>query len=112
MSLFLKFPISTKTEKQINDILIKLNEGEKIKSHNKEIANIVNSVIDEGMEYYFIKTIKRLKINPIIRKPFELGVNTSIRGLKIITPKILRVLSEKQLKEAVNIIDEMLLEEE
>lgn len=108
MASFFKFPINKTTEQEIFDLLNEIKKSDKVKPYSKQISEVINKLIDEGMEYYFINTIKRLKINPIVRKPFILGINTSIKGLKVVSPQIFKTLSEKQFKEAIAILEEMI----
>lgn len=109
MASYFKFPISKKTEKKIISFLEAVKDQENLKPHIKEFTHIVNELIDEGMEYYFISTLKKLEITPIVRKPFELGITTSVKGLKVISPKILKTLSENQLKKSIEILEEMVI---
>jgi hypothetical protein len=111
MSIFFKFTVSKKTEKKIRKLLEEIDGAEKPKSFSKELSDVVNILLDEGMDYFFIESLKRLKVNAIVRKPFELGINTSIRGLKLIAPKFFKTLSEKQFLGAIEILKEMINEE-
>lgn len=111
MASYFKFPLDKKTEEKIENLISEIKQAENPKKFNRELADIVNKLIDEGMDYYFINTLRRLKINAIVRKPFEIGINTSIKGLKVVSPKIFKTLSEKQFKEAVEILEEMIVKE-
>ncbi len=112
MASYLKFPFSKATEDKIRSLITDMEQAEKKKVYSKDLAKVVNLLIDEGMDYYFINTLKRLKINAIVRKPFEIGINTSIKGLKVVSPKIFRTLSEKQFDEVIEIMKEMIVEED
>ena len=108
MSMYFKFPVPKKIKSRIDKVIEKIEDSDKPKSHSKELSDIVNDLLDEGMNYFFIESLKRLKVNAIVRKPFELGINTSLRGLKMISPKIFKTLSEKQFYDAVEILKEMI----
>lgn len=110
--MYFKFPVPEKIEKRIVKVIKDIENSEKPKNFSKELSDIVNDLLDEGMDYYFVKSLKRLKVNAIVRKPFELGINTSLRGLKMISPKIFKTLSENQFDGAVDILKEMIHRED
>lgn len=112
MSVYFKFPVPKKIEKRIYKVIAEIESSEKPKEHSKELSDIVNDLLDEGMDYYFVQSLKKLKVSAIVRKPFEIGINTSIKGLKLISPKIFKTLSDKQFDGAVDILKEMLHHEE
>lgn len=111
MTAHIRFPISNKTENKITELLARMNNASELKPFSKELSVVVNELIDEGVDFYFLNNIKRLKINAIVRKPFEIGVHASMRGLKLVSPKIFRTLSEKQFKEVVVIMEELIEKE-
>ena len=108
MSMYFKFPVPEKIEKRIEKVIKNIEASDKPKTFSKELSDIVNDLLDEGMDYYFVTSLKRLKVSPIVRKPFEIGINTSIKGLKLISPKIFKTLSDKQFDGAVEILKEMI----
>lgn len=112
MSIYFKFPVPQKIEKRIDKVITNIEGSDKPKSFSKELSDIVNDLLDEGMSYFFVESLKRLKVNPIVRKPFEIGISTSIRGLKLISPKIFKTLSDKQFDGAVEILKEMIHRED
>lgn len=112
MAIYFKFPVPKKIEKRIEKVISDIESSDSPKDFSKELSDIINDLLDEGMDYYFVQSLKRLKVSSIVRKPFEIGINTSIKGLKLISPKIFKTLSEKQFYGAVEILKEMINEEE
>ena len=112
MSIYFKFPVSEKIARRIDNVVADIDSSDNPKSFSKELSDIVNDLLDEGMDYYFVDSLKRIKVNAIVRKPFEIGINTSLRGLKMISPKIFKTLSDKQFEGAVEILKEMIHRED
>lgn len=112
MAIYFKVPVPKKIENRINKVISDIESSDNPKEHSKELSDIINDLLDEGMDYYFVQSLKRLKVSSIVRKPFEIGINTSIKGLKLISPKIFKTLSEKQFYGAVEILKEMIYKEE
>lgn len=108
MPIFFKFPVPEKIEKRIEKVIKDIDSSYSPKSFSKDLSDIVNDLLDAGMDYYFVESLKRIKVATIVRKPFEMGINGSLRGLKLISPKIFKTLSEKQFSGAVDILKEMI----
>jgi hypothetical protein len=112
MSIYFKFPVSEKIEKRIDKVIADIEASDRPKSFSKDLSHIVNDLLDEGMVYFFVDSLKKINVNTMVRKPFELGISTSLRGLKMISPKIFKTLSDKQFDGAVEILKEMIHRED
>jgi hypothetical protein len=79
------------------------------KAHAEALIDLIVELTEEGMRSYYIKPLERVGVGSLVLNAAKIGVMASEKTLPPLVRRTVASMSDQQLREIVDIIDEMLV---
>jgi hypothetical protein len=106
------FPISEDLRQEVESAMIGLRRAEEPEEHAERLAEAVTELIDAGLDYYFIRPLRRAQAGLVTLNGARLAVASANRTLPALVRHVLGGLSGEQLLVIVDYLDGILIEED
>ena len=99
------FPVSAGLYRKIQKVVKSVKEHPDGEAQRLSVVEIVNDLTAEGLEYFFHYSLKKIGMNMIARKTIKTGVAAFESTVKMLSKKIIKTLTDKQLLATVDFIE-------
>lgn len=106
------FPISDSLSNRVFDIVEKVRESDQPKIFVDTLTDVIIDMTEEGLVYLFLDSLKHAKVGSFHINAVQFGVNTAKKGLELVGRKVLKSMTDDQLKGIVEYMEMILLEVE
>jgi hypothetical protein len=105
---YLGFPLPKELEEKINTLLDNMRNAEDKTRYANDLYSVVQDLSNVGLDYFFIKPLKEVKIGMLKMKSIEMALSVGKSGILSVTKGILKALSSEQLEVVVRLFEESL----
>lgn len=105
---YLGFAIPEELQQTIEDLLTKLKASDDKSQYSMEIFKVVQELSHEGLDYFFIRPLKKAQIGRIKMKSIQVALNAGKRGIFAVARGILRSMNDEQLNVVVELFEQSL----
>ena len=102
----LGFPISADLYNRLNMFIQQINASTDKKKHIPVMLNLVDELVDNGMEYFFHYPADLAKLNIISRNAVNFSINTAKKGVIPIVHRVIKSLNDKELMDIIGFLKE------
>ncbi|MBN1253115.1 MAG: hypothetical protein JXR51_02540 [Bacteroidales bacterium] len=99
------FPISSSLHKKTKSSVKLIKENPEGDKSRNMLADVVNSLISESLDYYFLYSLKVIGLNMLVRKAITVVVSPFKTAVQATAKQIIKKMDDKQLIATVNFID-------
>jgi len=100
----ISFPASENLIEQIYSLFAEITENPEGKEKRIKLAAIINEMFEQGMDYYFVNSLKIINLGVIARKSIETGVSTVKKTVKFMTKKFVLKMNDTQVQKTAEFI--------
>lgn len=93
----LRFHHSQALRLKTDAVLAALEEHSGKKSHGEAIADLVQELIDAGMDYYFLKPLKAADVGFVAEQSARLGMSGAVKLISSVSRKFITRMDHAQL---------------
>jgi len=93
----LRFYHSPALRLQTLALLETLESAQHQASHGPALADLVNDLIDAGMEHYFLRPLKLAEVGFVTEQSARLGMSGAVRLISSVSRKFIERMDQKQL---------------
>ena len=105
----LAFPVPPELRERTEAIIEKVRTDTTPKAHADELIEIIVELTHTGLHSYFLAPLERVEIGTLGLGAARVGVATAGKSLPTLVRRVLGKMSDDQLREIVEIMDEMLV---
>ena len=91
------FHHSAKLRDQTLAVLEKLESGTHHASHGQALSDLVNELIDAGMDYFFLRPLQLAEVGFVTEQSARLGMSGAVRLISSVSRKFIERMDKKQL---------------
>ena len=103
------FTISPDLRRRIEAVVAAIREADEPRGHLGDLTETVVEMTDTGLDFYFLHPLERIGAGRMARGTAKVGVAAARRGLPTVVRRVLATLSDDQLLDLVDYIDEILV---
>ena len=74
-------------------------------------ADLILRVTQANLDYYFVRSARRLEVGMVSESAVKLGLRTAMGGISVVVRGLAHALSDDQVRRLAELLDEMLIEE-
>lgn len=94
---YLGFPLSEGLENRVQDVLHDLNNNNNRRQFALKLFQVVSDLSDEGLDYYFIQSLKRAGLSKIKMIAVENAIKVGKKAILTVGKGILKAMNDDQL---------------
>jgi hypothetical protein len=106
--LYLGFPLSEKLQKRLLSAVEKAENTSNKKQYAIELFEIIAELSDEGLDYFFIQSLRKAKIGALSLKAVEMALSTGKKAILTVGKTIIKGMSDEQLSVVVSLMRDSL----
>lgn len=103
---YLGFPLSDALENRVNEVIIELKSTPKRRQHALKLFQVISDLSDEGLDYFFIQSLKRAGLGRIKMIAVENAIKVGKKAILTVGKGIIKAMSDEQLLIIVNVLEE------
>lgn len=103
------FEIPAELQRRCEDVIAAVRAADDRREHLAELTEVVVAMTDTGLDFYFLHPLERVGAGRMARGTAQVGVAAARRGLPTVVRRVLASLSDDQLLELADFIDEILV---
>lgn len=107
---YLMSPVSQATAQKTKEATKMLREKPHEKDMPEKALRAIYNITEESLHYYFVRPLEILNLGPLSRGVVNMGVNAGLGVLNTFGKQLISHLSETQLVQLADIIDQVLVE--
>jgi len=105
----LAFPVPPDLRERAEVIIEKVRGDRTPKAHADELIEIIVELTHTGLHSYFLAPLERVEVGTIALGTAKLGVAAAGKSLPTLVRRVLGKMSDEQLREIVEVLDEMMV---
>lgn len=105
---YLGFPLSEGLEGRVQEILDDLNNNDNRRQFALKLFQVVSDLSDEGLDYFFIQSLKRAGLGKIKMIAVENAIKVGKKAILSVGKRILKAMTDEQLLIIGNVLEECL----
>ncbi|MFE8072707.1 hypothetical protein QQM79_16740 [Marinobacteraceae bacterium S3BR75-40.1] len=82
------------------------------KEQKEELYELIVELTEVGVDFFFLEPLRRLGAGPVMMKMANMGLNSTLKGTRMVIHKVLKRIDNKHLDGIVDFIEEILFEPE
>lgn len=103
------FEISAELRRRCEEAIAAVRAADEPREHLAELVEAVVELTDTGLDFYFLYPLERVGAGRVARGTAQVGVAAARRGLPTVVRRVVGSLSNGQVLELVDFIDEILV---
>lgn len=105
---YLGFPISEGLENRVQEILSDLKNNTSRRQYALKLFQVVSDLSDEGLDYFFIQSLKRAGLGRIKMIAVENAIKVGKKAILTVGKGILKAMNDEQLLIIGNVLEDSL----
>jgi len=105
---YLGFPISEDLENRVQEILSDLKNNTSRRQYALKLFQVVSDLSDEGLDYFFIQSLKRAGLGRIKMIAVENAIKIGKKAILTVGKGILKAMTDEQLLIIGNVLEDSL----
>ena len=93
----LRFYHSAALRSKTNAVLAALEASEDQQQHGEAVADLVQELIEAGMDYYFLRALKMAQIGFVAEQSARLGMSGAVKLISSVSRKFIMHMDKQQL---------------
>ncbi|WP_210546201.1 hypothetical protein [Rhodoferax sp. PAMC 29310] len=93
----LRFYHSKELRAKTNAVLDAIEAAPDLATHGESMADLVNELIDAGMDYYFLRALKKAQMGFVSEQSARLGMSGAVKLLSSVSRKFIVRMDKDQL---------------
>jgi hypothetical protein len=93
----LRFYHSKELRAKTNAVLDAIEAAPDLATHGESMADLVNELIDAGMDYYFLRALKDAKVGFVTERSARLGMSGAVKLISSVSRKFIVRMDKDQL---------------
>lgn len=107
---FVAFPLPLPLFDRAQDVMMGIRGNPSEKSHRTGLFEVVNDMADEGIDFFFLKSIRYAGMSTFMIKTADIGLRTFKAGLQPLLRKVIQRLSDDQILRLVDFMEDIFVE--
>lgn len=103
---YLGFPLSEKLEDRVNQIITDLKNDTNRRQHALRLFQVISDLSDEGLDYFFIQSLKRAGLSKIKMIAVENAIKVGKKAILTVGKGIIKAMSDEQLLIIAQVLEE------
>jgi len=96
----LRFVLSAKLHTRLSVVLDRIEGAEDAAAHHVEFSETLVETVDEGLDYYFIRTVKQARAGFVVEQTANLGL---VGVQRVMAPVIKRILGRMEHEQLLSV---------
>lgn len=109
---FVAAPISDSLVAEMDRVHQTLRQAESPRRHAREGVDLILRITEECLDYYFLRSTERLGFGAMAQQAVKMGLKTSMSGIGMFVRQLGKSMSDQQVLDLADMVEEMLLEVE
>ena len=105
----LAFHVPQELRERAEAIIEKVRADETPKAHADELIEIIVELTHTGLNSYFLVPLQRVEVGALAMGTARVGVGAAGKSLPTLVRRVLGKMNDEQLREIVEVMDEMLV---
>jgi hypothetical protein len=105
---YLGFPLSEGLENRVQEILLDLKGNTKRRQFSLKLFQVVSDLSDEGLDYFFIQSLKRAGLGRIKMIAVENAIKIGKKAILTVGKGIIKAMTDEQLLIIGNVLEDAL----
>lgn len=110
--VFISFPLSEELDQRVSNFVANVRESEDKRAYSGELVDLVESLVNEGLEHFFWTPVEITKLGGVTRKMIRMGINSGKKTLNVIAGKVIKGFTDDQIEAVTGFLESLLLETE
>jgi len=107
--MYIGFPLDSELEGRVLEVVNDIQTSENKRQYALKLFQVVNDLTNVGLDYFFIKSLKKARIGKIKMIAVEKATNIGRKAVMTIGKSLVKSLSNEQLLIIANILDESIV---
>ena len=103
-----RFYISPELQERLEAVLAQIEGGKAATRHHLELSETLVALVAEGLDYYFLRTVKAARAGFLLEQTAALGIASVQKVMGPVVPKIAGRLDHEQLRSVAATIRELM----
>ncbi len=112
MSAYIAFPIAPPLHEKTSQVIANLRLDTAAKPNRRALLNIINELADEGIDHFFLQSLRHAGVNFIKIKAAEVGLATFKKGLQPLLKGFVNGMSDSQILKILDFMEGIIVEVE
>ena len=112
MSSYIAFPIQPPLHQKALTVIADLRQDAAAKPNRKALLNVINELADEGIDHFFLQSLRHAGVNFLKIKTAEVGLHTFKRGLQPLLKGFVNGMSDAQILKILDFMEGIMIETE
>lgn len=104
----LAFPVPPDLDARASELIEKVRIDSTPRAHADELAELIADLTHAGLTAYFLAPLERVGIGAVTYGSAKVAVGAAEAGLPALTRRVIAKMTDEQLREIAEVIDEML----
>ncbi len=105
-------PVSPEHMSNAAHVINKIRYEGPASHHVEDLFELVMQLTESGLDFYFLEPLERIKAGSMTVKLSKMGLSSAKKGMRMVIHKALKKLSDEQLTNIVDFLEEVLFEAE
>ncbi|MEM8934707.1 MAG: hypothetical protein AAGE94_26160 [Acidobacteriota bacterium] len=105
-------PITPELVAEIDRVHTMIRQADDPRRHARDGIDLVLRMTSECLDYYFLRSTRRLGFGPVAQQAVKMGLKTALSGIGVFVRQLGKAMSAEQILTLTDMIEEMLLEVE
>ena len=103
---YLGFPLTEGLENRVQEILLDLKNNTNRRQFSLKLFQVVSDLSDEGLDYFFIQSLKRAGLGRIKMIAVENAIKIGKKAILTVGKGIIKAMSDEQLLVIGNVLED------
>lgn len=95
----LALPLNDGLGEQLMGVMDKIQASDEIHEYSDELLQVFSDIVMESAHYYYHLPTNYIKLNRFAKKAADIGVDTTVKGIKTVLKRVVREIDHKDISE-------------
>jgi len=106
---FLRFTHTKARRKETLKVLDAIDNEADPTEYRGDLSDIIASLTDDGMHFFFLRPLDKLKLGFVVNQSASLGINSVLRIMNATVRNVISRMDKKQLRQVSRTMREMMV---
>ena len=112
MTTYIAFPLSPALAQKTTQTIVQIRSDPSAKPNRQALVALVNELADQGIDHFFIQSIKHAGLGILKIKAAEMGLQTFKRGLQPLLKSVVKGMNDDQVLRVLEFMEGILVEKD